>query len=263
MKKITAIVLAALMLLSFAACGGGGNAQVQAEPDIAVEKDAYVYGWELKDGTYEIKVDSSSSMFRIVHCDLIVENGNMTAFMSLSGEGYDYVYLGTGEMAAADSEDKYIPFERDSEDRKAYTIPVAALDCEMDLAAHSIKKDSWYDRVLVFESELIPEDAYRTIRAVDVKMEGGTGKASIKSPTLIAEDNGSYVAVIEWSSPNYTYMIVDGQDYYPVNSEGNSTFAIPVELDKDIAVSAETAAMSQPHLIDYTLHFDGASLRDR
>ncbi len=263
MKKITAVILAAVMLLCFAACGNGGGSKASAAPEIAVDGNEYVYGYELKDGTYEIKVETNASMFKVVHCELIVENGSMTAVMSLSGEGYDYLYAGTGEMAAADSEDKYIPFERDSEDRKAFRMPIAALDCEIRLASHSIKKDQWYDRSPVFESGLIPEDAYRTIKAVDVKLSGGTGKAGIKSPTLIAEDNGNYVAVLEWSSPNYTYMIVDGKEYYPVNIEGNSTFAIPVGLDKDIAVSAETSAMSQPHLIDYTLHFDGSSLRDR
>ena len=265
MKKIIVIVLAALMLVSVAACGsaGGGSAAVSAEPEIAIENSDYIYGYRLKNGTYEIKVDSNASMFKVVHCDLVVEDGNMTAVISMSGEGYGYVYLGTAEMAAADSEDKYIPFGRDSLDQKTFDVPVNALDCEMDVAAYSIKKDKWYDRVLVFESERIPEDAYCVIKACDVTLSGGTGKAAVKSPTLLAEDGGSYVAVIEWSSPNYTWMEVDGVTYYPINSEGNSTFAVPVELDKDIAISAETAAMSQPHVIEYTLHFDGASVRER
>ncbi len=56
-------------------------------------------------------------------------------------------------------------------------------------------------------------------------------------------------------------MTIGETRYDPVNTEGNSTFEIPVELDKDIAVSALTTAMSEPHLIDYTLRFDGASLK--
>ena len=35
-------------------------------------------------------------------------------------------------------------------------------------------------------------------------------------------------ATIVWSSPNYDYMIVDGEKYLPTNTEGNSTFEIPV-----------------------------------
>ena len=110
MKKIAAVILTAVLLLCFAACRSGESAKAPAEPDIAVESSEYIYGYMLKDGTYEIKVETNASMFRAVHCDLIVEGGSMTAVMSLSGEGYDYLYLGTGEMAAADSEDKYIPF---------------------------------------------------------------------------------------------------------------------------------------------------------
>ena len=54
-------------------------------------------------------------------------------------------------------------------------------------------------------------------------------------------------------------MTVNGVDYTPVNDGGNSTFEIPVTLDEDIAVSAETVAMSTPHTIDYTLHFDSST----
>ncbi|MFR6378865.1 MAG: hypothetical protein ACLUNZ_02580 [Evtepia sp.] len=36
-------------------------------------------------------------------------------------------------------------------------------------------------------------------------------------------------ATIEWSSSNYDYMKVDDVQYDPVNTEGNSTFEIPVQ----------------------------------
>ena len=66
---------------------------------------------------------------------------------------------------------------------------------------------------------------------------------------------------IEWSSPNYDYMLVDGEKYLPVNTGGNSTFEIPVAaLDTALAVTADTVAMSTPHEIDYTLTFDSATL---
>ena len=68
-------------------------------------------------------------------------------------------------------------------------------------------------------------------------------------------------AEITWSSPNYDYMIVDGEKYLPVNTEGNSVFEIPVAaLDTALAVTADTTAMSTPHEIEYTLTFDSASL---
>ena len=56
-------------------------------------------------------------------------------------------------------------------------------------------------------------------------------------------------------------MIVDGEKYLPVNTEGNSVFEIPVAaLDTALAVTADTTAMNTPHEIEYTLTFDSASL---
>ena len=42
-----------------------------------------VYADSLKDGSYTVTVDSSSSMFRIVDCTLTVENGQMSAEMTM------------------------------------------------------------------------------------------------------------------------------------------------------------------------------------
>lgn len=98
--------------------------------------------------------------------------------------------------------------------------------------------------------------------SVEVTLSGGTGRASVSSPAQITLLNGEMTARIIWSSPNYDLMLVDGVKYLPVNTEGNSTFEIPIAaLDQEITVSAETTAMSQPHVIDYTLRFDSATLR--
>ena len=94
---------------------------------------------------------------------------------------------------------------------------------------------------------------------VSVSLSGGSGRASIASPTKIVKAGDTYTATITWSSSNYDKMTVDGVDYAPVNDGGNSTFEIPVTLDEDIAVSAETVAMSTPHTIEYTLHFDSST----
>ena len=98
---------------------------------------------------------------------------------------------------------------------------------------------------------------------VSVSLSGGSGRASIASPTTIVKDGDTHTATITWSSSNYDKMTVDGVDYAPVNDGGNSTFEIPVTLDEDIAVSAETVAMSTPHTIDYTLHFDSSTMKEK
>ena len=91
---------------------------------------------------------------------------------------------------------------------------------------------------------------------MEVELLGGSGRASVTSPAKVEIKDGKAVATLEWSSPNYDYMVVNGEKYLPVNTEGTSVFQIPVEaFDQDIAVIADTVAMSTPHEIEYTLNF--------
>ena len=105
----------------------------------------------------------------------------------------------------------------------------------------------------------IPADGSYTCA---VTLEGGSGRATVESPAALTVADGIMTATIVWSSPNYEYMLVDDVQYDPIQTEGNSEFQIPVTLDEDVAVSALTVAMSQPHLIDYTLHFDSVTLSE-
>ena len=101
-----------------------------------------------------------------------------------------------------------------------------------------------------------------TSYAVEITMEGGSGKAGIESPVTITEADGRMTARLVWSSPNYDYMIVGGEKYLPVNTDGNSTFEIPVTVfDANMPVIADTTAMSEPHEIAYTLRFDSESIQ--
>lgn len=119
-----------------------------------------IYADQLVDGVYEITVDSSSSMFRVVHCELTVSEGSMTAAMTMSGDGYGMVYMGTGEAALAADETSYIPFVLTEAGAKVFTVPVEALNMDLDCAAWSIRKEKWYDRTLVFESAQLPVEAF-------------------------------------------------------------------------------------------------------
>ena len=97
---------------------------------------------------------------------------------------------------------------------------------------------------------------------IAVTLAGGSGKATVESPAKLNVVGGKMTAIIVWSSPNYDQMIVDGEQYLPVPRSGNSTFEIPVTaFDEDIPIQAETTAMSEPHMIDYTLHFDSSSIQ--
>ena len=119
-----------------------------------------IYADQLVDGVYEITVDSSSSMFRVVHCELTVSEGSMTAAMTMSGDGYGMVYMGTGEAALVADETSYIPFVLTEAGAKVFTVPVEALNMDLDCAAWSIRKEKWYDRTLVFESAQLPVEAF-------------------------------------------------------------------------------------------------------
>ena len=98
--------------------------------------------------------------------------------------------------------------------------------------------------------------------AIEVTMTGGSGKATVVSPTVFLVKDGKAYAKLQWSSSNYDYMIVDGKKYLPVNEEGtNSEFQIPVTImDESMPVIADTTAMGTPHEINYTLTFYSDSI---
>ena len=99
---------------------------------------------------------------------------------------------------------------------------------------------------------------------IDVVLEGGSGRATITSPATLVVKEGCAYAQIEWSSSHYDYMMVNGGKYLPVNTEGNSVFELPVTaFDTEIAVAADTTAMSVPHEIDYTICLVGDSVEKR
>jgi len=95
---------------------------------------------------------------------------------------------------------------------------------------------------------------------IEVTLGGGSGRAFVQSPVRIEVTDGSILAEIEWSSPFYEYMIAEGKRFDPIQTSGNAVFRIPVRLDTTLEVSASTVAMSEPHLIDYTLYFDSSTL---
>ena len=113
----------------------------------------------IADGIYAIDVASSSSMFRIVDAQLTVSGDSMTCALTLSGTGYEKLFMGTGEQAEAADEDAFIFFEENDEGMYVYTVPVVALDEPCDCAAFSIRRQRWYDRTLVFLSARLPEGA--------------------------------------------------------------------------------------------------------
>ena len=304
MKKYAALLLAALLALAPAPFGGraladtAGTSAAESSGEDSAEADAVaseeelssrkevgregmepVTADQLENGSWPIEVDTDTSMFRVADAILMVDNGTMTAKLTLGGKGYEKLYIGTAEEAAAAADADCAFYEENADGSFAYTVAVPVLNAEVDCAAWSIRKEKWYGHKIVFEADTLPEGAVKKLSAawteeapaavdkkdgtytVNVTLTGGTGKASVTSPAKVTVQGNTATAEIAWSSPNYDYMVAGGQKYLPVNSEGNSVFSIPITaFDAPVTVLADTTAMSVPHEIEYQLVFDSASL---
>lgn len=288
-KIITALACGILVTGSITVTGWGADsvlagdtssliasAEEMASP-VKLELDGIepVFGNSLRDGTYSIEVLSSSSMFRIAECELTVNNGSMNAVMKIESDSYLRLYMGTGAEAITDTDDSYIPYELDEDGNQLYTVPVEALDMEIECAAWSRRKEKWYDRTLVFRSSTLPKSALAEgmiltaeeigledgTYLVDAVLEGGSGKTTVDSPVTMTVIDGSATAVVTIKSPHYDYVMVEGEKHERKNTEGNSTFEIPVQgFDWKMPIKANSIAMGTPREIDYTLYFDADTI---
>lgn len=244
----------------------------------------------LADGVYTVTFDTDSSMFHLNEsCEgrarLTVEEGAMTVHVPLVSKSIVNLFPGSAaEAQAADASAWLQPVEESvtytdgyTETVYAFDVPVPAVGVEFALALIGTK-GKWYDHTVCVtdprplenegasgdgqahasdaEASGIAPGTYR----VEVALAGGSGRADIESPALVTVSDEGIVVMVAWSSPYYDYMIVDGVTYEPVNDGGNSVFEIPVAaFDTEIAVTANTVAMSVPHEIAYTLVLDAAS----
>ena len=105
--------------------------------------------------------------------------------------------------------------------------------------------------------EAVPVDLPDGTYAIEVTMTGGSGRASISSPTWLIVQDGKAFAKLLWSSMYYDYMLVGNRKYLNQTTDGgNSSFIIPVTaLDEPMEVVADTTAMGDPVAIDYVLTF--------
>lgn len=280
MKKLTVLVLTALLVLSMGACGQSTAApeatvKTGAETTAAAETTEGTAAPEtveatapaLADGVYLADFNTDSTMFHVNEvCEgkgtLTVKDGKMTIHVSLASTSILNLYPGLAEDAQKDGAELLQPSKDEltypdglKETVNGFDIPVPALDQEFDVALIG-KKGKWYDHK-VSVSNPVPQgqealaDGEYTVEAV---LSGGTGKAKLLNPTALTVSEGKITATIVWSSSNYDYMIVNGDQYLPITTEGGSTFQIPVEsLGVEIPVTADTVAMGTPHEIAYTI----------
>lgn len=239
---------------------------------------------QLPDGVYTAEFSTDSSMFHVSEaCDgkgtLTVKDGVMTIHISLGSKKILNLYPGLAEDAAKEgavllepTTDTVTYSDGMTEEVYGFDVPVPAIGEEFDLALIGTK-GKWYDHK-VKVSDPVAEDSREAANGsydmsaladgsytIELAMEGGSGRASIQSPAQLAITDGAATVTLEWSSPNYDYMLVNGEKYLPVNTEGNSVFEVPVEaLDAPLTMIGDTVAMSTPHEVEYTVTFHSETL---
>ena len=256
-SAVCVIVLLVMVLMT--GCGNGGKQETEKP--------------ELEDGVYTATFKSGHPMFHVNDANndrgiLTVKDGKMTIHVSLQSKKIINLFYGKSEDAKKDgaeliqpTKDKIVYDDGYEDEVYGFDVPVPYLNKEFDvslLGTHG----NWYTHQVVV-SDPVPGDDLHAGSEMDLedgeyeaelKLEGGTGKASVESPAELVVKDGQATITLVWSSPYYDYMKVSGKKYEPVNKEGNSVFEIPVtKLNEPIDIIADTTAMSQPHEIEYKL----------
>ena len=284
---------AAAGMLALTGCGGGttgqapdasakneASASAQAEnenktddvqgSDTAAEQ---TQASALEDGTYVVTFKTDHAMFHVNEANndkgiLTVKDGQMTVHVSLQSKKIVNLFCGTADDAQKEGAQLLEPTtdtvtyeDGMTSDVYGFDIPVPALDQEFDVALVGTK-GKWYDHKVTVSDPVPGDDIHAGTEmdledgeySVDVALEGGSGKASVESPSKLQVKDGKAILTVTWSSPYYDYMIVQDEKLEPVNEDGNSVFEVPVSvLNEPFTVIADTTAMSEPHEIEYKL----------
>ena len=136
----------------------------------------------LTDGNYQVDVDTGNKMFKVTNCILTSEKGKMYAVITLSGTGYDYLYMGTAAEAAGNEsqwigcKDEQKSYIENGEEKtgRSYIIPISTLDTPLAMASHSVKRDRWYDRSITVSSNNLKKIS---------SGEAGNGEGGSLNPT--------------------------------------------------------------------------------
>ena len=219
----------------------------------------------LTDGNYQVDVDTGNKMFKVTNCILTSEKGKMYAVITLSGTGYDYLYMGPAADAAEAAAKDYISYVADEAGKYTYKVPVESLDKGIAVAAHSIKNDKWYDRTLIFSSasakRIIADGTYQ------VNAEAG-GKMFRVTDCVMTVKNGQMTAAVTLSGQGYNRIYL-GDVNNASDDEKNwilpdsllaeqYTFQIPGEkLDEVMTIAVHTTKSNKWDTRTLTFHSEG------
>lgn len=153
MQKLIALFCAVALLVGMT--GGSANS-VQPVPNCGAASAEGV----LADGVYTVDVTTDGGMFRPNEAlegkgTLTVEDGRMTAHITLSGTGFSKLFPGSAEEAKK-ADAAVIDAVKDSvtypdgftDTANGFDIPVASLDEDLPFAAMGKKSGSWFDHTV-------------------------------------------------------------------------------------------------------------------
>lgn len=301
--------------------GSGGNTSAHhSKPSASAETKHQ----KLKNGTWQVRTRSDERMFHILpakdgktYSVLTVNGKKMTAVITLHGVGYDYLFMGSASGAVKAGRKSWTRF-REKDGFYTYVLPVSALDRPLKIAAHSKKKNHWYQHVITFFSggakklqrgawavtnaggsgrssdgktgntgrrgrtsgtqtrfrndgrrakvSRYRDDASGSTSPVNSRTglkdgvytperfswSGGSGRLSWIRCDKVTVRGGNAYASIVFGSSSYDRLRANGR-VYARSGGGNSTFVIPVSLNRNNTIIGRTTAMSQPHWIRYTI----------
>ena len=256
-------MLAAAPLCSYAVQVKSNDGQIAASVEAENEGMAVpVYADQIVDGTYDITVESSSSMFKVIACSLTVVDGKMSADMTLSGTGYEKLYMGTDSEAAAAAESDCIPYTENTDGSYAYTVPVEALNKEINCAAFSSRSQKWFPRTLIFQSASLPEGAVAEMTDAPEENAGGEVQETAVKDTegiLLPEvddvdsTDKNYKKASEAKASEIQYApvnLADGKYTIPVSMDGGSgraTVESPAEMKVENRRATAVLRWSSPN----------------
>lgn len=219
----------------------------------------------LTDGSYQVDVNTGNKMFKVTNCILTSEKGKMYAVITLSGTGYDYLYMGTAADAAEAAAKDYISYVADEAGKYTYKVPVESLDKGIAVAAHSIKNDKWYDRTLTFSSasakRIIADGTYQ------VNAEAGGKMFRVVNCVMKVKD-GQMMASVTLSGQGYNRIYLGDVNNAPDDEKNwilpdsllaeQYTFQIPVEkLDEVMTIAVHTTKSNKWDTRTLTFHSEG------
>ena len=242
------------------------------------------------DGVYDTTAETGAAMFKVVAVQLTSVNGAMKAKITLSGVGYDYLYMGTKDEAAAAPQSSWIPVcgtvnytdaaTGEVKTGRQYEIPVEDLDKPLAVASRSEKQQKWYDRTITISSA--------NLKKQEVKMVDGTytttaetGAAMFKVAAVrIMVKNGVKTARVTLSGTGYDYLYmgtsaeaetapqdkligVVGSEQYTDPTEGVKTgyqYDIPLSAF-DTPIKVASRSHRQQKWYDREITFSAANLK--